>query len=258
MTAWSDTTLFKWLLGLLVSLGLSGCVPPSGGYSPYTPPSTYPPYTPTANSPMPAVVEFRFDPPQVPYGSPTTLIWRTRNADQVFITRLGAVATNGSRVLTPRPGDVYQITVSNAQGSYSAQTYSSASSAPGGSRPGTPPVGSYGGGGSGPPLMPPPNGGSGPRPVGPPLMPPDNSVWQHSPAGSPIKPVVVSPVVRPVPVRPTATPQQNTGIRPRGTAVAPQPVQQRTIQDANTLRQLDTRQLQQMQQMQQLQNQMTR
>lgn len=125
---------------------------------------------------QPRIIEFAFDPPQVPQGASSRLTWRTQYADRVHITELGDVPASGSRRFSPTPGLIYRITATNRNGMADAEITGSVGYAPQIYEPDPSGSNSIGTNPTGPPIsgpLPDDQGGTiGPNPVGPPIMPP--------------------------------------------------------------------------------------
>lgn len=93
------------------ALSLAGCHKKSAQATPPPPP---PPAAPTATlAANPAVIE---------QGQSTTLTWQTGNATDVNINGLGAVASSGSRTVTPNSSITYNLTAKGPGGTQEAST----------------------------------------------------------------------------------------------------------------------------------------
>jgi hypothetical protein len=162
-------------LAIAAMLAIAGCqqplvIPGSPGGSPS-------PGTGSEAARMPQLIHAAFDPPHVPEGASSRLSWSTRYTDRVRITDLGTRPPNGSVVITPRPGLIYEITLINAYGSSTHRIAGgSVGYAPSIIGPDSDGEGPSGPNPVGPPIIGPmpdgPGGTVGPNPVGPPIRPP--------------------------------------------------------------------------------------
>ena len=76
--------------------------------------------TVTVTQPQPTILSFQANPTTINAGQSTMLIWQTKNADQVTISSLGAVAKSGTSSVSPTQTTTYTLTASNSFGQATA------------------------------------------------------------------------------------------------------------------------------------------
>lgn len=62
------------------------------------------------------------DPDSIRQGSSASLTWRTTNANEVYIDRIGAVPTNGSLSVSPAASTIYHLTAKGTGGTLDVTT----------------------------------------------------------------------------------------------------------------------------------------